>query len=101
MNKINVLIHGGETLFESEWVQLADFFQVQWQESLRNIITILSASDQDSQMFVSCDVPDDIFINQMVVDEVYNSTQKWLTATMDSFENENSNIIEQVCLLSI
>lgn len=97
VNKINILLNGGETLFESEWVHLADFFQVQWKEALDRILHILSPDDVD-ETNVSKHHPEDrsSSANKQVVEEVYNATQSWLSDTINAFENENSNIIEQV-----
>lgn len=50
VSKVNVLLHGGETLFDSEWVQLADLFQSQWPETLQNILFVLSPEDEAEQM---------------------------------------------------
>ena len=71
-------------------MQLADFFQVQWKEGLENIITTLSPEDQLERSAI------DQSGRMDDVDEVCNATQKWLTAILDVFENENSNIVEQV-----
>lgn len=70
---------------------------MQWKEALDRILHILSPDDVD-ETNVSKHHPEDrsSSANKQVVEEVYNATQSWLSDTINAFENENSNIIEQV-----
>ena len=98
---MNALLHGGESLYDSEWLQLADFLQVQWPDTLHTIINILSPGD-DALNELTINMPhpvspvSDVLVDRMDSDDVYDISQKWLNSTIDSFENENANILEQV-----
>ena len=59
MNKLNTILNGTETLFDSEWLQLADLFQVQWRDNLADVITLLS-STTDDVIFDDLSVADDV-----------------------------------------
>lgn len=43
---MNILLHGGETLFDSEWLQLANLFQTQWSETIQEILCVLNPEDE-------------------------------------------------------
>ena len=95
-------MNDGESLFDSEWVQLADFLQVQWKGTVKSLIRISSRVDEEEidslaspKKTISQESWDSSFID---VDEVISETQSWLNTTIDAFETENSNIIEQVWL---
>ena len=98
-------MNGGETLFDSEWLLLADLFQVQWRDSLSDVIAILScdmAGDGDvrtSDVTVveeRSEAVEDWLSGRSDVMEVMEANEKWLTETVSSIENEDRNIIEQV-----
>lgn len=100
VNKINVLLNGGETMFDSEWVRLADFLQVQWPETLQKILVTL-LPEEESEMTVlsplqSAKSGEVAVDGKLSVDDINKLVQKWLEDIINSLENENTNMIEQV-----
>ena len=95
-------MNDGESLFDSEWVQLADFLQVQWKGTVKSLIRISSRVDEeeiDSPASPKKTISQESWASSFIdVDEVISETQSWLNTTIDAFETENSNIIEQVWL---
>ena len=95
-------MNDGESLFDSEWVQLADYLQVQWKGTLKALIRISSRVDDgeiDSLASPKKTISQESWASSFIdVDEVISETQSWLNTTIDAFETENSNIIEQVWL---
>ena len=95
-------MNDGESLFDSEWVQLADFLQVQWKGTVKSLIRISSRVDEeeiDSLASPKKTISQESWASSFIdVDEVISETQSWLNTTVDAFETENSNIIEQVWL---
>lgn len=85
-------------MFDSEWVQLADFIQVQWPESLQKIMNTLSHEEDDEIVDQS---PLQSVKSSTVgvidgIDDMNKLVQKWLQDTINALENENTNMIEQV-----
>ena len=95
-------MNDGESLFDSEWVQLTDYLQVQWKGILKALIRISSRVDDeeiDSLASPKKTISQESWASSFIdVDEVISETQSWLNTTIDAFETENSNIIEQVWL---
>ena len=99
INKANAILNGGETLFDSEWLQLADLFQVQWKEALQDVIRILSCEDGSAVDFNEENEHDDDWLrNKSDVFQVYDANQIWLAQTISAIENEDCNIVEQVSI---
>lgn len=104
VNKLNVLLNGGETLFDSEWVQLADFLQVQWKDNVNSIIRLLSYTNDFNDFNTTAGAlspkrttsQDSWASNVADVVEIVTTTQEWLDSTVDAFQIENSNVIEQI-----
>jgi len=103
-------------LYDSEWVQLADFIRTQWPESIRSILCILSPADEEDKQHrpggggaddgrISMHSSKTSRVNMAGsavmcpdVDDMNKSVQKWLQETINAFENENTNMMEQVQL---
>lgn len=98
INKVNAILNGGETLFDSEWLLIADLFQVQWKDAIQDVIKLLSCEDdiESDDAEERSEIVDNWLKDKSDVGEVYDATQKWLSETTSSIENEDSDIVEQV-----
>jgi len=99
-NKLNTVINGGDPLFESEWIQLADFLQSNWIEALNEIITLLEHKDSNDDFETNENSSPDENRQEKNsgedVDLMFQMAQKWLSETTNSIENQDSNFNDQL-----
>ena len=96
------MVNDGESLFDFEWVQLFDYLRVQWKRIVKSLIRISSrVNDEEIDSLASPKktTSQESWASSFIdVDEIISETQSWLSTTIDAFETESSNIIEQVWL---
>ena len=92
VTKLATSLNGGEQLFDSEWIQLADHMQVQWMETLSELIHLLSPDGEREEAMEGVEESK----CEVGVQQAFEAVEKWLEDTMNYIENEDSNIVDQV-----
>ncbi|XP_071802778.1 axonemal dynein light chain domain-containing protein 1-like isoform X1 [Asterias amurensis] len=90
--KLNSILNGGAMPIDGEWMRLYELFS-DWLVTIAETAECVGSTQKEE--LKAARKPHE----QLLMDDVFRSTQKWLSSTTNGIDSEDSKLVEQVATL--